>query len=121
MAKTRYDYAKQYLDDAAEIAKAAKILGRMLEDDEEGSFHGSTLKERKEEYDQILRDVEDTIAKMDSVEGYALICRYVYLWKDAKIQRKTGYSRSGIYKLMARGINELYDYLPDDWRRPYAS
>jgi DNA-directed RNA polymerase specialized sigma24 family protein len=121
MAKTKYDYAKAYLDDAAEIAKAAKILARMLEGDEDSDFHGNTLKERKAEYDEILRNVEDTIAKMDSVEGYVLICRYIYLWKDTKLQRKLGYSRSGIYKLLARGTNELYDYLPDDWRRPYAS
>lgn len=115
--KSNYDRAREYLEDIARTADSYHVACRILEEGG-AAWRSDIMYERKREYEEALKKAEETIGQMDSREGYALICRYVYLYNDAKMMRTFGYSRSGMYKMLERGVRQLYDYLPDDYLNP---
>lgn len=117
MAKTKSDYAREYLTDVAKMAKDLRVVNKML-DQEDVEWRTDTLTKRKKELESKLAEAEEIIGHVEGMEGDSLICRYIGLMGDAKMQRIFGYSRATVYRLMEQGVSKLYDHIPDEYRHP---
>ena len=112
--KTNGERVRDYLADIAKTADNLNTVKSLLEDNPDDAYY----LERKEAYEKELNEAKRIIGQMENREGYALISRYVELKSDDWMMRKYGYSRSGLYKMLERGIKRLYDYIPTEYTNP---